>query len=657
MMRVNTASEEPSLNVTDVRGDWAIMGPALITLRIHEDVYSKFAAYNNEYDADVVWQIFNTAIDVFNEQARSKVFELGPDLGPSDHNALPFLADECDARGINYSIIRMNHDLVKQSVQARVQRGCRREMTDVQPLLQFTRFRFEQVELQLATDTDNPNRRATWEDTYFAVGTDPHVCGVSEQVCRHAPRDVLLLILHELGHVAGLAHATLVNAPSGKDLLAPTQYVPYHANPFGLTSQYRDLTYWTRFCVLRRPFGETTGSELYLEEPLSMRPLRYTMQVDGTMLDSEPLLYGDADWLAAGLASSGGLGGPVLARIVGTPGAYGSVLGLIFPPSLWEYYLSGSQLPSRHVMSLRPEMESGPQPAWYGSAPARDSVLLLSNEELPRDEPESPREALVWESLDGWETSGSSGVLEYCTSLDDWLSCASSPSPVSVRTGKRQAIAYDPATQETIVAWANQTRADGVESREIWMSIGLDRQSNFYIMPPDRLGVRTAIAPAVACREYIEGRPYNCRVAYVDQDDKYGHLVVQKFRVVADTVAKRYVIETSGGPEYLFKDALYPQTGLRTSKNVALWALGTDFFLAAVPPLLTQQGNGPVGRLHLFTHNGESAHGHGSWKRATFPDGAPERVVTGPSAVGLPGGGGASLVYSHVTGGYTFTQP
>lgn len=185
-------------------------------------------------------------------------------------------------------------------------------------------------------------------------------------------------------------------------------------------------------------------------------------------------------------------------------------------------------------------------------------------------------------------------------------------------TGKGLAVAWDNRHNRTVVAWANQTRMDDPQDREIWLTVG---HIDYTTLPqPAALGIRTSVPPAVACNAYSAGG-YDCLLAHTEQNDSLNKLRIRRFFSISGT--HRYEV-------YLDPQAY--EVGVRTASPVALWYSAGGWYLA-VRPIHPWGGQ----ELELWASNDGS-----NW----FHLGPVAYSAVGPSAVSYWQGADNALVYA-----------
>ncbi len=121
---------------------------------------------------------------------------------------------------------------------------------------------------------------------------------------------------------------------------------------------------------------------------------------------------------------------------------------------------------------------------------------------------------------------GEQGMYRYCESMTEASTCAGQALPV--RTGKPVGFAWDPVTEQSVVAWANQNRASDADSRRILVSVG--RVDGSTLRTPTATPLRTRVGPSVACRPAAGHGDFNCILVYVDEDAASGEVAVRRFR-------------------------------------------------------------------------------------------------------------------------------
>jgi hypothetical protein len=209
----------------------------------------------------------------------------------------------------------------------------------------------------------------------------------------------------------------------------------------------------------------------------------------------------------------------------------------------------------------------GPTEATWRENPSIDRVFYADWEETPMWAFNAKHRARYERSDDGFQ-SGVVGSMNYCATMNDWMSC----SPffqTPLYTGKQLAFAWDNWRNRTVAAWARQTRNDDAADRRVMIAIG---HIEHWLLPePDHLDVRTTIPPAVACDAFSAGN-YDCIVAFTDQADPLNTLRIRRFW--SGHCGDRYCLT----PQSLDPDT-YILSGRRTAAPVALWFNDGNFYL------------------------------------------------------------------------------
>lgn len=321
--------------------------------------------------------------------------------------------------------------------------------------------------------------------------------------------DARQVITHEFGHTLNIDHP-IVPAPPEVRVAAAMR----PDNPG--TKRFRDLYYWDQKCArqyssrYRKPyFIQQTGLSTF-STPTSAFPTATASHASIGIRDSG----GWRDWLTANESQ----GNTTVANDELSDG-------------FWV------------INSLK---QVSPRATLWREQPSLSRVVYNTLNESPQYDEYAKRWFEMSSSSDGFATRTNS-VLKHCTSMTGFLTCTQKSSIYS---------AYPISTASlngiTVVAWANQTRTDNADDREVKISIG--RVDDVTVSQPDGLGVQSFQSPSVACD--ANATPYQCVVAY----NTSGGIAVRRFSISSN--ASRYFV-VSEGVNY------YP--GIATGSPVALW--------------------------------------------------------------------------------------
>ncbi len=159
-------------------------------------------------------------------------------------------------------------------------------------------------------------------------------------------------------------------------------------------------------------------------------------------------------------------------------------------------------------------------------------------------------------STDGFATY-TGGYLSRCNHMSGWMECTHGS---RVRSGKEISTAWEPGFKRTITAWANQNRQNDQASREVLVAVGYTDADDRVVPVPDSMGVRSAIPPEVACGGKETAGGYDCLLAYVDETDPSGSILILRFTVYQG--ADRFHINL---------DSVKHEVQRETGTRVALW--------------------------------------------------------------------------------------
>jgi hypothetical protein len=147
-------------------------------------------------------------------------------------------------------------------------------------------------------------------------------------------------------------------------------------------------------------------------------------------------------------------------------------------------------------------------------------------------------------SGNGFQT-GASGSLSACTSFTSFMQC-SSTAPIASGEATSSALLpgnFGPSFPNgvTVFAWTNQQR-DSLFSQDQMVKIAVGMVGTTVLPTPTDLGVRSTVAPGVACNP---DAPFDCIVAYVDPTDSSAQVRIKRFNIT--TEALRFGISAEGG--------------------------------------------------------------------------------------------------------------
>lgn len=233
--------------------------------------------------------------------------------------------------------------------------------------------------------------------------------------------------------------------------------------------------------------------------------------------------------------------------------------------------------------------------------------------------------------------------LLHCNTMNSWMNCSCDDTS-HVVTSKPLSIAYANGINHSVIVWASQERskADNFfydnekyysDHNKIKVSIGfIDTYlSDFVLSEPDNLGVRSSVAPAVACG-ISSLNQYDCMVAYVDDTDGENNVRIKRFNILASQNRYTLVAEDAFWPVRYLHIVVSPIFSVspmfsyfhcaRTASRIALWWNSGAYWLA-IRPIAPEQ------RLEVYktTDEGET------WTAEILPGSGPETAI-GPAAVG-----------------------
>jgi len=317
---------------------------------------------------------------------------------------------------------------------------------------------------------------------------NPNVSG------QHNRADLVGVFTHEFGHAVGIGHPATTDARGVMN-----------------NSTKRDLYQIDMTCAKEYRNGLRS---------LSTKEMAFTSGNTSTST-----LVSSLQWSSApGVTAGGGSGTPDRFR-----GTHMNVVGLYAE----KYSSSTILLSSVNEQSPQPPIRIHRRELYPDY---RDAIISQkrSADYYGEQEKEKFRQS-IFLSHNGFELAGST----YQTDLRHCLYPGGSPlahcsGSELVYSGHRVSAAFDTAVNRTVYAWTKQDRKDwSPTNNDLRISIGAypGSQSNSAILGYGfTAGVRSDVAPAVACKEGQAGSSgYNCMVAYTDITDPKNTIRFKRF--------------------------------------------------------------------------------------------------------------------------------
>lgn len=345
--------------------------------------------------------------------------------------------------------------------------------------------------------------------------------------------DLIQTIAHEFGHTQRLGHP-------GSGEAAVMQ--PTNASQ-GLTRQ-RDIYQWDHKC-----HAEISGYR-------TLTGYRRNQTGAGAFINPEVSYTG------------------TLRATKGTP-SYNASTGqyhTIINESSCYFFTDGLYGTGRCITPIDRRSGIGPRAASWREDSTMDRTFYANWLDTPTAYSFSSAHRVQYVRSDNEYVTQISGSLSRCTSMTGFMTCSATQ---AVNAGRMLSVGWDALISRSVTAWAQQTRLDDAADRQINVAVG--NVSHTTLPQPDGLGVRSLVAPAVACNG-TSASGYHCMVAYVDPTDDEHYVRIRRFTPVAS--ATRYPLSVHGTTTTL---------SVRSSSALAAWYTTDKFWLAIRPAEANQE--------------------------------------------------------------------
>jgi hypothetical protein len=164
-------------------------------------------------------------------------------------------------------------------------------------------------------------------------------------------------------------------------------------------------------------------------------------------------------------------------------------------------------------------------------------------------------------------TSNSLNLFQ-CDSMLGFMTCNGAG---LVYSAKRPQFAWDANVSRTHMVWTQQTRVASTE-RNILLATGEVINSTNKVPQPTDTGLRTHVAPDIACGGYLSAGNYDCILAYVPLNNTTGEIAVRRFWSAQGSTRYTPVIESI--------DHMLPSFGGQTAGSISAWHHNGNYYLA-----------------------------------------------------------------------------
>lgn len=160
-------------------------------------------------------------------------------------------------------------------------------------------------------------------------------------------------------------------------------------------------------------------------------------------------------------------------------------------------------------------------------------------------------------------TTLTQGHMSHCTNP------APSCTPKNIYSYHPISTSFDPYSSKTVFSWVNQTRQDGLDDREIWISVGFNDTNGRRLNVPYKTGIRSSINASVACGPSFSAAEYDCILVYSPIEDAKYPLKTRQF----------YIAPLSNGESQIIWRPSTTTVGWLTGSNATAW-YNNDWYIA-----------------------------------------------------------------------------
>lgn len=143
--------------------------------------------------------------------------------------------------------------------------------------------------------------------------------------------------------------------------------------------------------------------------------------------------------------------------------------------------------------------------------------------------------------------------LDHCSSMNGWISCASTE---PLNSARRFETAWDNCKDVRHMVWIEQNRNDDTESRAIHIATEF---VDFNTLPEPTVWQRSNVSPGIACNAYSANN-YDCILVYTSQ---------QESSPEGQVVTSRFYTGTTQGQIFLHSFVEHPWSSICIQKKPA----------------------------------------------------------------------------------------